>query len=57
MFVTVSLILGQNQKQRENKHDFSTLPLSIVYAVEAPNEMVDLINTVKGSNPGVISKG
>ena len=29
-----------------NKHDFSTLPLSIVYAVESPNEMFDLINTL-----------
>ena len=28
------------------KHDFFTLTLSIVYAVESPNEMVDLLNTL-----------
>ena len=28
------------------KHDFSTLPLSIVYAVESSNEMVNLLNTL-----------
>ena len=28
------------------KHDFSTLTLSIVYAVKSPNEMVDLLNTL-----------
>ena len=39
----------RNEKRFDEKafiQDFSTLPLTIVYAVESPDEMVDLLNTL-----------
>ena len=39
----------RNEKRFDEKpfmQDFSTLPLNIVYAVESPDEMVDLLNTL-----------